>query len=362
MARRSRPAPPSIPGSRRAPRDGAPVSPRGREPSWSDLRLGITVTIVGLMALIAVVILGSGRGPLRPETYTLFVNLDDAAGLRVGSPVRIGGADAGQVLDVAILPPGSAGPLRVMDTLGRPTPLPSDRDIRIELSIQEEFREHVTTTSRAQLASLGMGGERYVKINAGDVRETSLDPGATIPTVASVDLDLVLAQIGRAANEVQEIAFLGSELQDKIFSGAGTAGRLVDFEGPLYDRVDRFEDRAEALIDALEHGEGVVPQWGADGRLKTHVEALRADVSALSDSTPGLAQWSDPVELRQAVAGLRSEFQELSRKLESGQGTLGRLLYDEELFLQIRVLQHGIAELVATLKEDPMGSVNIELF
>ena len=338
------------------------MSPRGREPSWSELRLGITVTTVGLVALLAVIVLGSGRGPMRPDTYTLFVNLDDAGGLRVGSPVRVGGADAGQVVDVEILPPGSAGPLRVMDTLGRPAPLPADRDIRIELSVQEVFREHVTTTSRAELASLGMGGERYVKINAGDVREPALDPGTTIPTVASVDLDLVLAQIGRAANEIQEIAFLSSELQEKISTGAGTAGRLVDFEGPLYDRVGRFQDRAETLIDALEHGEGVVPRWGSEGRLKANVEALRADVTALSDSTPGLALWSDPVELRQAVQGLRTELRELSRKIESGQGTLGRLLRDEELFIQIRVLQHGISALVEALKEDPMGSVNIELF
>lgn len=338
------------------------MSPRAVEKSWSELRLGITVATVFLLAGIVVVAAGSGRGPFRVETYTLFVNLDDAAGLRVGSPVRIGGADAGQVVDVAILPPGSAGPLRVMDTLGRPTPLPADRDIRIELSIQEAFREHVTGTSRAQLASLGMGGERYVKINAGDVREASLDPGATIPTVASVDLDLVLAQIGRAANEVQEIAYLSGELQKKIESGAGTAGRLVDLEGPLYDRVDRLEDRAQALLDALDGGGGVVPAWSADGRLEANVEALRADVSALSDSTGALALWSDPVALREGLAGLRSEIQELSRKLETGQGTLGRLLHDEELFVQIRVLQQGIGHLVETLREDPMGSVNIELF
>lgn len=338
------------------------MSPRGREPAWSDLRLGITVAAIGLIAGLAVVILGSGRGPLRPETYTLYVNLDDAAGLRVGSPVRIGGADAGQVVDVAILPPGVAGTLRVMDTLGRPTPLPPDRDIRIELSIDAAFREHVTTTSRAQLASLGMGGERYVKIDAGDVRRSPLEPGATIPTVASVDLDLVLARVGRAANEVQEIAYLSGELQEKVASGAGTAGRLVDFHGPLYDRADRFEDHAQTLIEALDHGAGVVPQWGADGRLKANVEALRTDLAALGDSTGGLARWSDPEELGAAFDGLRTGFAALTRKIDTGQGTLGRLLRDEELFVQIRVLQQGIADLVAALQEDPTGSVNLELF
>ena len=65
------------------------MSPRRSEPSWRELRLGITVVAVSLLALLVVIGLGSGRGPLRPETYTLYVNLDDAGGLRVGSPVEV---------------------------------------------------------------------------------------------------------------------------------------------------------------------------------------------------------------------------------------------------------------------------------
>jgi phospholipid/cholesterol/gamma-HCH transport system substrate-binding protein len=320
------------------------------------------VASVGILALLAVIVLGSGRGPLRPETYTLYVDLDDAAGLRVGSPVEVGGAVAGQVVGVELLAPGSTRPPGVMDTLARPTPLPRGRDIRIELSLEERFQRHITTSSRAQLASLGMGGERYVKIGAGDVRQAALEAGTSIPMVASVDLDLVLARIGRAANEVQEIAYVGAELQEKIASGAGTAGRLADLESPLYDRVDRFEDHAQNLLGALDSRAGLVPQWFADGRLKTNVEALRADLAALSDSTPGLEVWSNPVELRQAIEGLRASAAALSRKLETGQGTLGRLLRDEELFVQIRVLRQGLGDMMTAIKEDPVGSVNIELF
>jgi phospholipid/cholesterol/gamma-HCH transport system substrate-binding protein len=208
-----------------------------------------------------------------------------------------------------------------------------------------------------------MGGERYVKITPGDVREPALEAGTTIPTVASVDLDLVLARIGRAANEVQEIAYLGTELQQKIASGAGTAGRLVDTDSPLYDRVDRFEDRAQSFLHALDEGPGLVAGWRRDGRLKANVEALRADMAALSnDSLTAFDDWADPVELREAIAGLRSEVSALSRKLDSGQGTLGRLLRDQELYIQLRVLRQGLRDLMTAIQEDPMGSVNIELF
>ena len=322
------------------------------EPSWGDLRLGAAVAGVGLLALLGVIALGSGRGPLRPETYTLYVHLDDAGGLRVGSPVEVLGAPAGQVADVTILPPGTPG-----------APPASERgDIRIELLVEERFREHITSSSRAQLATLGMGGERYVKIVAGDVREPPVETGAVVPTVASVDLDLVLAQAGRAGNEIQEIAYLGTLLQQKIASGAGTAGKLVDVDSPLYGRVYRFEDIAQSFLEALNEGEGVIPGWRSDGRFKSNIEALRSDVDFLADSSLALDDWSDPAELRQAIGDLRAAVGALSAKLDSGQGTLGRLAHDQELFVQLRVLQLGLGELIAALKEDPMGSVNIELF
>lgn len=331
------------------------MSPRRSEPSWADLRLGATVVAVGVLALLGVIVLGSGRGPLRPEVYTLYVHLDDAGGLRVGSPVEVLGAPAGQVVDVTILPPGSpAAP---------GAPPPSERgDIRIELSVDARFREHITDSSRAQLATLGMGGERYVKIVAGDVRERPVEPGSVIPTVASVDLDLVLAQAGRAGNEIQEIAYLGTQLQGKIASGAGTAGKLVDPDSPLYGQVYRFEDIAQSFLRALDEGEGVIPGWRSDGRLQANVEGLRSDVAFLADSSVALEDWTDPAELREAIGDLRGSAAALSAKLDSGQGTLGRLAHDQELFIQLRVLQLGLRDLIAALKEDPMGSVKIELF
>ena len=337
------------------------MSPRRSEPSWQDLRVGITVAAAAILAVVVVIALGSGRGPFRPDTYTMYVLLDDAGGIRVGSPVEIGGALAGQVVDVTILAPESPAP--VVDSLGRPLFRPRGRDIRIELELHERFRSHVTTRSRAQLASLGMGGERYVRITSGDVREPPLAAGSVIPIVASVDLDLVLARVGRAANEVQEIAYLGTELQKKIESGAGSAGRLVDTDSPLYVRVDRFEDRAQSFLQALDQGEGLVPGWRVDGRLKANVEALRGDLAVLSaDSMTAFDDWADPVELRTAIADLRTEVRELSAKLDSGQGTLGRVLRDQELYIQIRVLRQGLRDLMTAIGEDPIGSVNIELF
>ena len=52
------------------------MSPRRGEPSWQDLRVGITVAAAAILAVVVVIALGSGRGPFRPDTYTMYVLLD----------------------------------------------------------------------------------------------------------------------------------------------------------------------------------------------------------------------------------------------------------------------------------------------
>lgn len=340
--------------------------PRRRELSWGDLRLGIVVTVLVVAAVLAVALAGTTRGPFTPDVYPLYLDLDDAAGIRVGSLVQVAGLPAGEVTNVEIAPPEpSAAPAPVAGDSLLPAPQTIDiRDIRVELSIQERFRPYVTPESRAQLASLGMGGERYIKITAGDVREEPLPPGATVPEVASVDLDLILAKLARAINEAQVIAGMGAEIQARVAAGGGTAGRLLVPEGPLYGSIRTLQAESEAMMALLEEGEGLVPRWRSDPTLARQIDSLEADLAALDAlaDAGALALWTEPTRLRAEIDTLKAGVTDLSTRLEDGRGSLGRFLNDDELFLQIRVLQTEVAALAAAFRADPLGFVNIEIF
>lgn len=334
--------------------------------SWGDLRLGIVVSAVAALAVVTVLLLGTTRGPFAPDTYPLYLELDDAAGLRVGSIITVGGMAAGEVADLEIVPRSAPRPQVVGDSLLPPAGLQTPADIRLELAVQQRFQRYITESSRAQLASLGLGGERYVKITAGDVREGRLPVGATIEEIPSVDWDLILAKVARAASEAQVIAALMEEIKAKVKAGGGTAGRLLDLEAALYPSLEAFADESEALLDLLDQGEGLIPRYRSDPALRQRVDRLRADLAAIDSIAGGsegaLRRWAEPTELREAVADLRADVVDLDRRLETGRGTLGRLANDEELFLQIRVLQTRVAELVAAFSADPLGFVNIEIF
>lgn len=337
---------------------------------WSDYRLGIvTATSVALVG-IAIFLVGSTAGPFRPSLHPYVIELDDAAGIRVGSTVSVGGVTAGQVTEIEIIPPRGAGAAPLLapgDTLPLPEALePAARDVRISLAIQEPFIDNLTASSRAQLAALGIGAERYIKITAGDVRERPLEPGSTIPTVPSIDWDLVLGRLARAYNEGMEIVGLTDEIKVKLADRQGTVGRLLDPRTELYDRIRALQVESRSLLERIDQGPGFVGLYRNDRELKARIDRLTVNLeeiqASMDDPQGGLRSWSEPTDLRDAIAELRGQLAAIDGRLETGRGSLGRFLNDQELWIQVRRLNEEIADLMAAFKADPLGFVNIRLF
>jgi hypothetical protein len=344
------------------------MAKRGADRSWGELRLGIIVAVVVLLVGMSIFLIGSTVGPLKVTTYRYLMEVDDAAGIRVGSIVRVGGITAGEVADIAVVPPESSPRTQVVpgDTLPPPATFEEEAHVHIGLSIQEPFIDNITTSSRAQLAILGVGAERYVKITAGDVREPPLEPGSTIPTIASVDWDLVLGRLARALNESQEIVVLSEELRGKVFTPYGTVGRLLARDDEVYIQFRTLQRETESLLDLMDHGPGFIALYRQDHALQARMDSLRANLhaiqAAIDDPQGGLHGWSERTELDAALADLRSEMTNLDARLDAGQGSLSRFFHDQELWIQVRILSQEIGELVAAFKDNPLGFINIEVF
>lgn len=338
--------------------------PRQAEPHWGDLKLGAIVTVVVVAVVVTVFLIGSTRGPFGPDTVPYYVELDAAGGVRVGSFVRVAGLPGGEVTDLVIVPP-QAPPRAVVDGQLQPATdmPPPPPNIRLELAVHERFQPYITPASRAQLATLGMGGERYVKITAGDVRESPLPRGATIQAIRSVDWDLIIAELNRALSEIEVLSANAEEIRTKLFDGNGTAGRLLDLESPLYGSLGTLTDQSAGLLADLDRGGGIVGGYRQDAPFVGNIERIRANLRAIDSlADGGLRGWKDPVELTRALADLEAEAEDLGRRLREGRGTLGRSLYDEELQIQLRVLQTRVRELAEAFRQDPLRFVNVELF
>lgn len=337
-----------------------------RDRSWREYRLGIVVTVVVTAVVVTVLLLGSQRGPFLPDTLPYYLELDDAAGIRVGSSVRVGGIPAGEVRDVEIVPPRPPRPRATGEIVLPPAEFRLVADIRIEIEVAERFERYVTPSSRAQLANLGLGGERYVRITAGDVREPPLAVGSTIPAVPSADWDLILTKLARALNEAQVLMAVGREVRADIAAGGGTAGKLLDADAELYSVLGRVTDDAERLLAAIDSGPGFIGRYRSDPTLRNQIASLKREIEVLDSlrNVPdsGYQRWASPTELEAALVDAGSQAEAVRSHLDGAHGTLGRLAHDEELQRQLRVLEARVADLARAFRDNPLGFINIELF
>ena len=95
--------------------------PRTRSLKWSELKIGIMAVVALLIAAVLIVALG-GEGGFFWQRYNLKVKFSNAAGVQVGSPVRVAGVTVGAVTDLEFI--GS--------------------DVEMLLELREDMQERVT--------------------------------------------------------------------------------------------------------------------------------------------------------------------------------------------------------------------------
>ncbi|KAF0779201.1 phospholipid ABC transporter substrate-binding protein, partial [Salmonella enterica subsp. enterica serovar Worthington str. BCH-3008] len=103
--------------------------------------------LVALLAALFVCLKAANVTSMRTEpTYKVYATFDNIGGLKVRSPVRIGGVVVGRVEDISLDPK---------------TYLP-----RVTLDIEERYN-HIPDTSSLSIRTSGLLGEQYLALNVG---------------------------------------------------------------------------------------------------------------------------------------------------------------------------------------------------
>lgn len=252
--------------------------------------------------------------------YIVHVQLDNAGGLRKGRPVRVGGADVGKVKDLRL-----------------------DRADHVvaDLAI-DPAKAKIGRGASASIRATNLLAERYVDLNAGDLRHPQ-PSGAVIPrtrTSRSVDLDQVVDVLNadtrtRLAIMINEagIAFTGrhadfNRLLQEIPPGLDDANNLVNqlvtdnrTLGHLIERADSFISR---LTPARRHLARMVKSAGESMRT---FSARRADLRDTLERAPGALSTLRRFlsELRRTTVPLRPAARVLARTAPLVTTTLSEL-------------------------------------
>jgi len=275
--------------------------PVSKKTSWAQLRVGILALVA--LALVAVLImLLSGENPLFRSSVPVYTYYGDAAAITSGAPVRLNGILVGKVGDV--------------DLSNDPDP---NRTVRITLEIDEGFLPSIPVDSQTKLAQTSLLSARYVNIKR-----------------------------GMSADTVQEGAELGSEitseLQDLFETGNTTLAALQS-----------ILKRVESLVIEIEDGQGTIGRFIRDPRLfdglVDTVDEMNKLVVAINNpnSTIGRLINEDTLynDFRGTISRVDMLLDSVTTDLNSGEGTLSKLLKDDSLHEEVRL---AIADLRETLR------------
>jgi phospholipid/cholesterol/gamma-HCH transport system substrate-binding protein len=271
----------------------------------NKIRLGIFVIIGIVVLIIGIYFIGEGQQLFR-QTFRVTGTFNDVAGLQVGNNVRLSGVNVGVVDLISIV---------------------SDTTVRVEVVIDEKARKYIRKDAVMSIGSEGLMGNKMLIITPGTGDEEVIENNDIVQTVRPMNLDDIFVSLKTTIDNTSSIISDLSSIAKSLESGEGTIGKL------LMDQT--MAQNFDSSITNLKQG--------SDGFK-----------SLVDDVTDGFAQ----IDVKDILLSLKTSMDNTSRitgdlsliisNVQSGEGTIGKLLMDE-------TLQQNIDSTIVNLKEGSDG-------
>lgn len=286
---------------------------------------------VGLLVITAVALFAAGAAWLSGRSIGVSggvrvpVRFTDINGLRVSDGVQISGVKVGKVENI------------VLEDVGQ---------VMVYLSVNPDVRPH--SDARAAVASLDLFGVKYVNYQPGRSPEMLKD--------------------GQVITGSREMAF--TEGAGALTARATEA--LTAAQGILSDRTatDIHETmlaatRALDVITKVGSGPGVSEARDA---LRT-VQSLAAHIDSIVGN-PAIKKSADQLDelttnLNEMAAGLAATTKALSsmlQKMDSGQGSFGRVMNDSTVYVELRATMKSMKDLLDDIRAHPERYIRVKVF
>lgn len=260
--------------------------------------------------------------------YQLHVYFDSVPGLQPGDPVFIRGVWAGKVLEIRLtqgLPLVSIGFAEIRS-------LPRDSevflqsegllggkmiDVRVGSDIERVYADHDTLQGRS----------------GGGIEEMTDQAGAVAQRLEAVLADRNIAHIDALLANMDSTAV---HLKQTLSENRETLAAVLD-------------TAALAARDAR----------GLLGENRADVRQVVGNLRRMTQRLDGVAR--DMETVLESLGTSLSDLNEVSGKLRRGEGTLGRLIQDESLYLDLRRTLASVDSLIIGIKEDPKRYLNVDV-
>jgi phospholipid/cholesterol/gamma-HCH transport system substrate-binding protein len=263
-----------------------------------------TETKVGLFAIACIVIIVfatikvGDRSVVAGGGYEMMITMESAIGIKPKTPVEIAGIQVGVVKKIRL------------DKMSR---------ARVVLSISKSVKLPEGTT--AYVRSKGFLGETFVEIRPGSMENQALARKTEIPYGGVTgDVNVLLTQFNEIASDIKAVT--------------GTVRDLVgtDESSPVYRSVMNIDKFAEVMKDITMRNEA-------------NMNKIISNLAVLTGELRGVVERRRE-DLEMTLVHLNS----ITRKVDEGHGTVGRLINDDETVNKVNTALDGLNDTLGGLR------------
>jgi phospholipid/cholesterol/gamma-HCH transport system substrate-binding protein len=280
----------------------------------TEIKVGIFVIIA--LALLAYLLLKTEKMPWRKEQgYTIKAQFDNIAGLVSGAEVRVSGFKVGSVQAINLKPP----------------------KVEVIMLIMQGVKIH--SDARAAVSTIGLLGEKYIEINPGSQFQPVVGPNGYITGLKPTSIDQMVGVLNSIGEEIQNTVevirgIVGSEeSQSKFYGFLDTFDRLSthlkDLSAENKEKINETftsiqrltEELSKSLPDTARNLEELIAT--TNNITKENKEALKTAIDNFNSISEKLDTTVEQIN-------------QILEKVNQGEGTVGKLLTDEDTHEKIK--------------------------
>ena len=306
----------------------------------------VGLVIVAAVASLIYFITQSSGGKIKDkDTYILYADFSDAAGIRTKTRVQVNGLDVGRIDGIE----------HVRNSEGRLM-------ARVKLRVLKTYDVYDNALIKKVAESLL--GDFRLDLDPGTPGHRQLAPEEIIPNVMSTsDLEAIQSELRQVATNVNRV----TDSVAKVLAGPEGEGALRQILASVERSVVAVEQTTYAVRETVQSNQALVNQMivdvhrftntlsdvsGREGEIRQITGNLAQLTERLNTLAGRLAEGEQGGDIGETVKNLRETTENLAsatRKIDEGDGTMGRLVNDNELIDRVQETVDGASTLIGSL-------------
>jgi phospholipid/cholesterol/gamma-HCH transport system substrate-binding protein len=281
-----------------------------------ETRLGIFFALALVVAIILLEMVGAAD--FFQRGYQIYGTFKNAQELNKGDVVKLAGVEIGRVEDVSLV----------------------ENQARVAMKIQGKYQ--ISTDAKALIKFTGLMGQNFVAIEGGTANAPKLLPGGTLETGEQPDLGAIMVKLENVASGVEGLT--------KSFSAENMStllGPITDFMKQNSTNISDIMANTRDITGQISAGKGTLGRMIYDD---SFYQSAMSTVTSLQGAANEAKTLVSQAQL--AIGDARA----MIDRVNSGQGTIGKLMRDEALYSETTVAMTNLREILQKMNRGE-GSV-----